>query len=387
MKKQAVAALCLAALMAFPTQAFAYKAQEIKRDKMAAPAVVDEPVKDENGQVKLTLAAATKLAKAENSSLKDWADNTELMEGSMKRAVQALSGLVPSTGIPVWDQDAADLAALAGVNDLKTSQKTLRYQEPLLEESVEYGVLSAYNGLVQLDLNLQLAQKNYERMQALEQAAALKHKLGVLSQNDLTTAQNNAAAAKAQWDELRASRNEVYRSLKTMLGVGYDFVLDYTPNTEAPALEPAADYVIRSKAKSNSLKIQELTVEAARYDVDFYYYQTEGDYAQIKAKLASAERSYKDAVQAYENNLYKLSENLPLLQQAVANKQKELEKAQKDREAGQLSLSLGLLSQNDARGLDLAVLQAQSALLSAQCDLSAAVYQYQHPDMAGGGSK
>ena len=387
MKKQAVAALCLAALMAFPTPAFAYKAQEIKRDKTAAPAVVDEPVKDENGQVKLTLAAATKLAKAENSSLKDWADNTELMEGSMKRAVQALSGLVPSTGIPVWDQDAADLAALAGVNDLKTSQKTLRYQEPLLEESVEYGVLSAYNGLVQLDLNLQLAQKNYERMQALEQAAALKHKLGVLSQNDLTTAQNNAAAAKAQWDELRASRNEVYRSLKTMLGVGYDFVLDYTPNAETPALEPAADYVTRSKAKSNSLKIQELTVEAARYDVDFYYYQTEGDYAQIKAKLASAERSYKDAVQAYENNLYKLSENLPLLQQAVANKQKELEKAQKDWETGQLSLSLGLLSQNDARGLDLAVLQAQSALLSAQCDLSAAVYQYQHPDMAGGGSK
>lgn len=380
--KKALLALTLAVAMV-PVNAFAFEAQEVKKPKASAEEA--KPVTNEAGETVISYEAAVQLALKENSDLKDWAASLELTQDNLERAVVALDGLRPSPNTPAYEQDLADLNALSSVNDQQLQLKAARHQETLLKEQVEYTVLLNYNAWIQLNDSIALAEKNLELEKTSQSAAALKYQMGLISENEFTKAQNALQTAENKLANVKASKDATYRSLKNLLGVNYDFVVDYTP--EFTPLEGTINvdtYVNQKMNTSNSLKIAEINVEGAQYDIDNYTFKGEGVRKQLEAKLESANRSLKDTKTSYENTLRKLCENIPLMEQEKAAKEASLKEAQDALDAGKISLELGLISQTQYDGLELAVEGAKAELLATICDHAEAMYQYSHPDMAGG---
>lgn len=380
--KKALLALTLAVAMV-PVNAFAFEAQEVKKPKTSAEEA--KPVTNEAGETVISYEAAVQLALKENSDLKDWAASLEITQDNLERAVIALDGLRPSPNTPAYEQDLADLNALSSVNDQQLQLKAARHQETLLKEQVEYTVLLNYNAWIQLNDSIALAEKNLELEKTNQSAAALKYQMGLISENEFTKAQNALQTAENKLANVKASKDATYRSLKNLLGVNYDFVVDYTP--EFTPLEGTINvdtYVNQKMNTSNSLKIAEINVEGAQYDIDNYTFKGEGVRKQLEAKLESANRSLKDTKTSYENTLRKLCENIPLMEQEKAAKEASLKEAQDALDAGKISLELGLISQTQYDGLELAVEGAKAELLATICDHAEAMYQYSHPDMAGG---
>lgn len=327
-------------------------------------------------------------------------------------------------------QEAVEMA-FRHSSDLRAAEYNIdktKYERDAAAEDVEYtptGQASyeaetAFNKLVQADIDWQAAKKSYQakkdsiRLSVYEayfsvlksraavelarlaadnadleyRAARLKYQVGCGSKKDAEQKEKDLASAKASLTAAEKALDDSYTKLNYLLGLSPD---ERPELTDQPEFSPFSvdnlnAEVSRVLEESPTVWQARKSVDQAKIALDIYSFSSSEAYTydSMETNVSIAEQNMQTAEEEAEKTVYSLYNSIQQLEQQHEELVQELEKAQSDLQVVEAKFKNGTATALELAAARYTLVQAQKGLLDAECQHVILVEAYKTPWAYGG---
>ncbi len=385
-KMKGAVALTLAMAMFCP-QVYAREALSAE-EQGVRPAPVVELTEEEKAAIAIptiTEAEALERAIKHNPKLRDLEDTLEYLEDTDEKLYDRIGSYkIPNYDRKRWTSETNHTLATTFYN-LESGMKQAKLGEQVTKMALEVTVKSMFSNIVQTQDNLELVKKNAEIQQKLYMQGYAKYRLGMLSKYNLDQLQIAAQQAKGNADLLESTLEQTYIKFNNMIGENpntrFEFVYDVTfePYTMTQTID---QYITKALEEDLSLKIQELTTDAAKFKSNLRNYDaTTSTDDQDKMTYDSAKRALKTAKEDKELLIRNTYLQLGQMETMYASAQADLNKAQANYRVAQVNLQAGNVTKTTVEQAEMGVISAQNALNEIVHNYNMLVYTFENPTL------
>ncbi len=257
-----------------------------------------------------------------------------------------------------------------GVWGLEYAISALENTEFLTSVGYEYTLETLAINDNLLKLNLDLSEKALEQQKLNYSRELIKFDLGMISENELNTAENNLLVKELELENLMKSRENLKVTIADTLGLKETDVVNlvYVPKLEMvdKTVEEYVDFHLNS---SPSLEIAKANSERAKkvYDLqETYYVEIEDD---AKDDRETAIDNSNDLISSIRTATYQSFNNLETYANNLEIAKTNLQSTKKQYEDTLLMYDLGYISKSTLE-------QVELALISSEVSLENAKYNY-----------
>lgn len=345
---------------------------------------------DEEG-TKITYDEAVEKALKNSLALKSIEESLKISEETQEIARDAVVVHRPAVGDNTSEQaffvaEAAHINALLASTQADYGVTATKYQKQIQEGVIKYQVKASFDSIQNLKKDIELLSKSLETTKTQLDITTQKANLGLESDFNKTTAEQNFKNQQKQLEALKKSLDNEYIKLNRLMGIddkeraSLDYALDFTP-MEMNEVELNA-YIERALVKDPSIILKGEAVKQAEYNLRLYTYSAinpTDTYAVKESKLnqarldeMQAKNNLRDKIRTTYNQIKQLEEQYQIdtanLQQA--KEQYNILKTQYD---------LGMVIELNLKQAELAILSAQVAQEKTAVQHAQLVYLFNNP--------
>lgn len=332
----------------------------------------------------MTMEEALKRAKKHNTSLRDIADQIEMMQDADEKIYDRVGSVnIPNYDYKKWT-NAGWHALVSSVFQLDNGIKQARLGEEVANVGVEASVKGAFTGIVLLEDGLELSKQSAALAKTALQQGQRKYELGILSAYELEKLEIAAKQAQDTVAVTEAQLEQQYISFNHLIGENadtrYDFVyaVDFTPFEMSQTL----DQYVTDKTKNDvSVKIQELAVEQAKFTQNYRSEADSGDDDADELNYDKAKRNLKTTKETMETNIRNQYLSIKNLETQYASAQADVAKAQTDYRSAQVNLQAGNVTKMVVDQAEMGVTAAENALKKLVYEHDLKVFQFENPSI------
>lgn|GEM_PF-1179375 len=253
--------------------------------------------------------------------------------------------------------------ALATYQDAEESMKKLK-------PKVAYQAQKLYLDILQMELQIQIQEKEIIRLKDEYELAKAKTAFGVYTQTQLRNAKN-------QWENAQDTLEGLHNTLRTNknsmreylnLSDNEEFVLE-DPPAFGPYTTGFDENEVLRDALRNSLSLKQAQREVEELSKRVQRYESQGEYEQAQRLAASGvtrDLSLKETRQTLTRTVENTMKDYNGMEEALEKAKENLYAAQKTLVSTRLRQNVGLSTINELRQAEKAVLTAEKELLQAQ---------------------
>ncbi|MBQ4347619.1 MAG: TolC family protein [Firmicutes bacterium] len=341
-----------------------------------------EKATEEEAIKKLTYEEACEIAIENSSDLRELADGMELAEDSREKISQSLNGLsLPSQQMSIFVTTSAYVTALKSVSSLQSTIDNAKYSRALIENGCELGVLASFIEIANAERQLEMLKETLRLTRKDTDFAELRYQLGLISANERKEANTKFEDMKTNIELLELNIESAYTALKRLLGVNYDFVIDY-----AAEYEPMGK-VDNIEAEINKLISQDpylviLASDIAQAELNMELFASDGEtesYAQKEYNLNSANREYAGTKKDMQKSMQVTYIQIQQLEATRKTLENAIEKAKSDYITADASLAAGMITEHELQWAKMAITNAEAELVSNTYSHEMLKYMFEHP--------
>lgn len=378
LSKSVLAAVLAVSMM--PTSVYAFSAKEIKKEQEEKKKIEPQYV---NGTRVINLDEGIDLAIKNNSSLKSLADKVDLARSDKERIASSFNQSRPGTDDDFYLTDSYTARTLTNIDSLTSQIEDAKYKVVMTELSCETAVLNSFINIKNDENNLVLAQASYKLQQIELENAQAKHKLGVISDSDLTTVENTMEQSKKNIERLELTIKSDYVNLRNLLGLKVDeeFDIEYDSTFEPYELIGDLETYINGKVSTDPyLKGLESAAKSSKFQLNIFL--SDGEVGSYEAK----ENSYKEAERTLAEQKKQMSAKIratynQLVQLEATNDEliSALKEAENNLGVAKAQLEVGNITKLDYQKSEMAVTKAKSDIQKNIYSYDALKYSFENP--------
>ncbi len=385
MKLKILIAMAVAAVMLLSVPVFA--AQTYNFVPTGFTAQTKEDKKEQPARV-VTYDEAIEMAIKNTSSLAAIVEAIDYMEKSKESLFSSLESFFPYSGRDMTVETSIG-TLLSSVGNIDGNAKSYTYQKQMLEETAELIVKNYFNTIKTSESSLELAKESLELKKQEYEQLVMKNDLGMISDNDLTTAKNELDTMEKNVDMASLAIDSLYSSLAKAIGLkeGTHIELDYSLEYEPLTMTTGIDAYINVKASTDpSVLSAKAAVDAADFQRKISTYETEPySYLSKKNAVNSADRNYGDTVKNLRLNISNAYNSIMQLESKQDNLNTALNDAQLTYNTAKINYEVGNITELAYKQAELAVKSAENDILSNISNHDMLIFQFNHPYMLGTG--
>lgn len=325
-----------------------------------------------------TLQQAVEKAKANSKALK--LANYDIDRGLLVRDNAADKVEYTPVG-PTTDPAAKVFTGLVQA-DLawQMAKRSLRAQE----DTVEMKAYQAYNGLLQAQEKVRVAEAQLKDAEWQHRMAVVSHRVGVLNKTGLIQAEAGLTSARAGLEAAKSSLNDAYQSFNQLVGLWPEDrpVLTERPEFEVIEINSLDAEVNRVLAESPSIWLAQRKIDLAKITLDLYDLTDNTQVDPYDAKEIDVEKADVSAADSKEQ-MRKLVRTLYYtvrqLEEQYAGAQENLELAEETLRVTRVKFDVGMATQKEVLAAEAALAKAEQSLLDLSCQHEVLVLAFKKP--------
>lgn len=345
---------------------------------------------EENALPELTYEAALEKAKKHSPDLRDIADTAEFLQKTKEDLWDRVGYFDnPDYDYQRWVNDGWYMITSSAFNTT-TGMKQNSYGEAITKLGLEAGVKNYFITILSQEDNLELLKKNMELQQKLYKQGKTKYQLGLISKFDLDKLETETNKLADRITLMESTLEQIYVQFNSLLGESAEkrFQLVYDVSYEPFTLNQTMDQYINGKINaSNTLKIKELSVETAKFNMNYLPESSTGsetnqnnlNYDQAKRNLKTSKDDYALAIRNGYNTILQKETEYATAQAALKQAEADYHKAEVNYQAGNVT---ALTLEQAQMGVD----SAKNDIQQVVYDHDLAIFNFQNPDLLSGGA-
>ena len=265
----------------------------------------------------------------------------------------------------------ADEETLPRVRLVVDTMKNVPYNEQMVKESTEYMLRNALSSIAMDEMDRQMLNENINLQTNDVKNTKIKLDLGMASQTQLTSAQQDLDLSTASLKQLQTKIADERSSLGKILNLPMDreIVVNFEPTVD-PVPQANIDALVNDTLnKDPMLKLKQTAVDEAQYAYDTYNDTMTESKLQMQTNLASASRDYDDTKRSLEAAMRDTNSKITQIQQNEKTLEINLQKARDAYTTLSANYQAGMVTLYD---LD----KGKVAILKAESDIEKNAYTY-----------
>ncbi|MCR6545405.1 TolC family protein [Dehalobacterium formicoaceticum] len=321
---------------------------------------------------KLSLNQAIEMAMKDNHQVELAAIDVEKAELTLEQAEFARDKMINSSALPDKDRRDQNQAMVIDVVPVNAAAgKTIAdTKKTYTENSIKFGVESAYYGLLQGERKLAVSQSALARAQEQLKVAQAKLKAGTVAKIEVIAAEAQLKSAEAEVNQSKADMEKARMALNKTLGLNLDTPIVLTDQfnfNPAGTIDPQKVFQeMQSKDLSLVSAQESYKMNEANWDYHQTYFTANTFvYRDAKFKVKEAEVNLNQEKAALEMNIKNAYLDLKTAEENYQVLTKSLEQAKEALRLTKLRYDVGMATGYDVLSSDGAIQQADLGLLSA----------------------
>lgn len=329
----------------------------------------------------MSIEEAIKIAKSKSSSIKNLND---ALEYSNKLVIKLSDDIVGQNHYEPQIE-----GVLRNINNLYAAEQDKEINQKIIEDSIELSIISAVGRIKSLELNIGVLEETIKIKEENLKALELKHKYGILSENDLKQAKDGLKSDKIGLQELKNNLNAQQKSLNNTLDQGNDAKIDIDFKYDFSKLDNIDIDSFITRNKEGDISIQLLKKNLKRLeDTRENYSHTSSEEDRIKTDndIKAAERKLNDAKVELENKMRTSFNNLLRIRDKDKTLKLDLNKAKDAYNKVSANYISGKVTLNQVKEAELAILNIEKQIEQNKIDFEIAFYSFEKPYLGAGAS-
>jgi len=265
----------------------------------------------------------------------------------------------------VVDLDSTNFAnALRSLKQLEDTMANIPINQQIVKESTEFMLRNALSTIAMDEMDLQILNENINLQTNVVKNTQLKLDLGMASNSDLTSAQQNLALSQASLQQLQTKISNERGNLGQILNLPMDreIIVNFEPTVD-PAPQPGIDALVADIVpKDPTLKLKQTAINEAQYAVDTFNDTETESKLQLQTSLTTASRDYDDTKRNLEAAMRSTYGQITQIQQSESSLEINVQQARDQYKTLSANYQAGMVTLYDLDGGRVAILKAESAL-------------------------
>jgi len=253
---------------------------------------------------------------------------------------------------------------LRSLRQLENTMEDIPYNEQMVKESTEFMLRNALSSIAMDEMDLQMINENINLQTNDVKNTQLKLDLGMASESQLKTAQQNLALSQSSQKQMQSKIADERSSLGKILNLPMDreIIINYEPAVAQVQQTNIEGLISDTVNNDPTLKIKETAIKDAQYAIDTYNDTMTESKLQKQTNLTTASRDYDDTKRALEAAMRDTNSKLTQIQQNEKSLEISLEKARDAYKTLSANYQAGMVTLYDLDSGRVAILKAESDL-------------------------
>jgi len=337
---------------------------------------------DEAAVQELTLQQAVSKALANSRSLRVSEYQIQLAQEDRDSAAEAVDFIPTGQTTPEAEKAFNNLVQ----KDLSLQAAKKDYQAA--QDSVVISVYQAYYGVLEAEAALEAAQQAVDQAELQYRGTALKYQFGAASKLQLMQDNDSYESARQAYATAEKTLADSYEKLNQLVGLqpADRPVLTDQPGFSPLEIDSLEAEIARVLEKSPTVWKAQKAVDQAKIALDIYSYgpAETHTYEGMEISISIAEENARAAEESAAQSLRSLYSNIRQLEESHAGLERKLATAEENLRMTELKYQYGRASRIDLIAARSTVAQSKQALLEAECQHAILVTAFKTPWAYGG---
>lgn len=239
-----------------------------------------------------------------------------------------------------------------------------------LKPKVAYQAQKLYLDILQGEVQIEIQEKEEQRLQAEYELAKVKSAFGAYSQSQLQSAKTQWDSAKDTLENLKTTLKDNKNTMREYLNLAdeVEFKLANPPDFGQYAKEFDEEDVL-AEALKNSLSLKQAQREVDELSKKIESYENRGQYSQaekLAASGAAKDLALKETKQTLTRTVESAMKEFKGLDEALEKAKEKRDQAQRDHMTAQMKMNMGAITLSELRTAEKNLLTAQKDYVQAQ---------------------
>lgn len=323
----------------------------------------------------MTYEEALKKALSSNSNLKNLEESFELLEEKRKDLSRSFAD------VNTQGQYVHVASVIRGVNTYQNQIKNTSLNEKIMKDATEYMLRSYITTIEGYKLDIQLMEEKIKLEQRDIKNLKLKNELGLASQSDLTTAEQNLERSKSNLQSLKIALNREKVALKSFLDINEkeEIKIEFDATVKELNVTDINGYAFSKISSAPNIEILDNAIDNAEYNLATHSGDLSETRLEVENALSKAKRDKQDAEKNMEQSIKQAYNNIQTLLENKKVLELDLIKAKEDEEKMLANFEAGLVTLNDVENIRLAILSSEMAIKKNELNYYNLIFPFEKP--------
>ncbi len=331
-------------------------------------------VEEDSAGKKITQEDAFKIAKQNNSNIKNLNDNIEYTKDVINNLGDKIVGLDYYN--PAVEQ------ILQNMNELNGQIEDSDLNKKIMEDGIEFSIISSAYAIKATKLNIMLIEKSIELSEKNLEAMELKYKYGMISENELKQAKDNLKTNKDNLENLKASLETQKKNLANIIGTSEEANIDIVLESDFSKIDNIKldSYILRQKEGDLSIQILKKQLKRIEDKKENYSHNaTDEEKQKLDNDIKATQRKITDAQNNMENKIRTSYDNLVNLREKDKKLKIDLQKSKDDYNKTVANYINGNATLNNVYQAEFNILNIEKQIEENKNSFSLAYYTFNKP--------